>query len=80
MSIPHGSMLIIMSVLGAVVSPHNLFLHSETIQSQECTEMGEQTIKRRLDYEFTDTIFSMGIGWAINSSMIILAAEFLKRE
>ena len=27
-SVPHGSMLIIMSVLGAVVMPHNLFLHS----------------------------------------------------
>ena len=78
-SIPHGSMLIIMSVLGAVVMPHNLFLHSETIQSQRIPEMGEQTIKRRLDYEFTDTIFSMGIGWAINSSMIILAAEFFKK-
>ena len=78
-SIPHGSMLIIMSVLGAVVMPHNLFLHSETIQSQRIPEMGEQTIKRRLDYEFTDTIFSMVIGWAINSSMIILAAEFFKK-
>lgn len=59
--------------------PHNLFLHSETIQSQRIPEMGEQTIKRRLDYEFTDTIFSMVIGWAINSSMIILAAEFFKK-
>ena len=29
---PKGSMLIIMSVLGAVVMPHNLFLHSEVIQ------------------------------------------------
>ena len=28
-SIPNGSMPIIMSVLGAVVMPHNLFLHSE---------------------------------------------------
>ena len=45
-SIPQGSMLIIMSVLGAVVMPHNLFLH----------------------------LFSMSIGWAINSAMILLAA------
>ena len=32
---PKGSMLMIMSVLGAVVMPHNLFLHSEVIQSHE---------------------------------------------
>jgi len=34
-SIPDGSMLLIMSVLGAVVMPHNLFLHSEIIQSRQ---------------------------------------------
>ncbi len=78
-NIPSGSMLIIMSVLGAVVMPHNLFLHSETIQSQRLHKMDDYTIKRRLDYEFTDTIFSMIVGWAINSSMIILAAEFHKK-
>ena len=30
-SFPEGSMVIVMSVLGAVVMPHNLFLHSEVI-------------------------------------------------
>ena len=55
-SFPEGSMLIIMSVLGAVVMPHNLFLHSE------------------VKYELFDTLFSMIIGWAINSAMILLAA------
>ena len=34
-SIPDGSMLLLMSVLGAVVMPHNLFLHSEVIQSRQ---------------------------------------------
>jgi len=34
-SIPRGSMLLLMSVLGAVVMPHNLFLHSEIIQSRQ---------------------------------------------
>ena len=34
-SVPEGSLLIIMSVLGAVVMPHNLFLHSEVVQSSE---------------------------------------------
>ena len=34
-NIPIGSLPIIMSVLGAVVMPHNLFLHSEVIQSRK---------------------------------------------
>lgn len=73
-SIPEGSMLIIMSVLGAVVMPHNLFLHSEVIQSHEHNKEEPASIKRLLKYEFFDTLFSMGIGWAINSAMILLAA------
>lgn len=74
-SFPHGSMPIIMSVLGAVVMPHNLFLHSEIIQSRQWNKEDDQIIKRQLKFEFADTIFSMVIGWAINGAMIILAAS-----
>lgn len=73
-SFPKGSMIIIMSVLGAVVMPHNLFLHSEIIQSRQWNLQDEKTIKKRLNYEFLDTLISMLIGWAINSAMILLAA------
>lgn len=71
---PDGSMPIIMSVLGAVVMPHNLFLHSEVVQSRQWNLEDETVIKRQLKYEFADTLFSMTVGWAINSAMIILAA------
>ena len=60
-NIPQGSIIIVMSVLGAVVMPHNLFLHSEVI-------------KRQLKYEFVDTFLAMIVGWGINSAMILLAA------
>lgn len=73
-SIPKGSIPIVMSVLGAVVMPHNLFLHSEVIQSREYDKQSDDVIKKRLKYEFVDTLFSMIVGWAINSAMIILAA------
>jgi len=73
-SIPESSMLIVMSVLGAVVMPHNLFLHSEIIQSRQWNLEDEKIIKRQLDYELFDTLFSMIVGWAINSAIILLAA------
>ncbi len=73
-SFPDGSMIIIMSVLGAVVMPHNLFLHSEIIQSRQWNLQDEKVIKKQLKFEFFDTLFSMLIGWAINSAMILLAA------
>ena len=77
---PENSLLIVMSVLGAVVMPHNLFLHSEVIQSREWNLEDEQVIQKQLKYEFYDTLLSMFIGWAINSAMIILAASTFFRE
>lgn len=73
-AVPQGSLLVIMSVLGAVVMPHNLFLHSEVIQSRQWNLENEAVIKKQLKFEFLDTILSMGIGWAINSAMILIAA------
>ncbi len=74
-SFPKGSMPIVMSLLGAVVMPHNLFLHSEIIQSRQWNLQDEQIIKKQLKYEFVDTIFSMIVGYVINVAMILLAAS-----
>lgn len=72
-SLPEGSVLIVMSVLGAVVMPHNLFLHSEVIQSRQWNLADEKVMQKQLKYEFLDTLFSMVLGWAINSAMILVA-------
>jgi manganese transport protein len=71
---PPGSLPVIMSVLGAVVMPHNLFLHSEIIQSRQWNLGDKKIIDRQLKYEFMDTLFSMLVGWGINSAMILMAA------
>jgi len=72
--VPLGAMPIIMGVLGAVVMPHNIFLHSEVIQSRQLNEQGDSNIRKQLKYEFMDTLAGMGVGWAINSAMMIMAA------
>ena len=80
-SFPAGSVAIVMSVLGAVVMPHNLFLHSEVIQSRQWNLEDEAVRVRQLKYEFADTILSMGVGWAINSAIILIAAAtFFSRQ
>lgn len=57
--------------------PHNLFLHSEIIQSRQWNLEDSSVIEQQLKYEFKDTLFSMIIGWAINSAMILMAAAAL---
>jgi len=63
-----------MGILGAVVMPHNIFLHSNVIHSRNwgTTEAEKITLIR---YEKIDTITAMGLGWAVNSAMIIVAAS-----
>ncbi len=73
-ALPAGSLPIMMSVLGAVVMPHNIFLHSEIIQSRQWNIEGEAVIKKQLKYEFFDTLAAMLVGWAINSAIILVAA------
>ena len=53
-SFPEHSMPVILSVLGAVVMPHNLFLHSEIIQSRQWNLEDDEVIARQLKYEFKD--------------------------
>jgi Mn2+ and Fe2+ transporters of the NRAMP family len=77
-NIPSGSLPIIMSVLGAVVMPHNLFLHSEVIQSRKWNLQDKSVIEKQLKYEFMDTMFSMIIGFIINSAMILVAVTFFE--
>lgn len=79
-SLPLGAMTIVMSVLGAVVMPHNLFLHSEFIQSRRWNLQGEEAIRNHLSFEFVDTLVSMLVGWAINSAMMLLAAATFHRH
>ncbi|MFA6989659.1 MAG: Nramp family divalent metal transporter [Candidatus Gastranaerophilaceae bacterium] len=73
-SIPNGSLLFVMAVLGAIVMPHNLFLHSEIINNKNWSRKNKKKLDKQINYEFWDTLFSMIVGWLINSAMIIVAA------
>ncbi len=68
-----SSIYIAMGILGAVVMPHNIFLHSNVIHSRKWGMTEDEKLKL-LSYEKLDTFFAMGMGWIVNSSMIIVAA------
>jgi len=73
--IPQGSMLYIIGIIGAVVMPHNLFLHSEIIQSRQLANEPPLVKEKWLKFEFRDTLLSMIVGWAINVAIIVIAAS-----
>jgi len=71
--ISQSNIYIAMGILGAVVMPHNIFLHSNVIHSRNWGKTDEEKLKL-LHYEKLDTTLAMILGWAVNSSMIIVAA------
>ena len=75
-----GSVLIAIGVLGAVVMPHNMYLHSEVIQNRHWKGKSEPETRRLLRFEFFDTLVAMLIGLAINAAMIIVAAAVFHRH
>ncbi len=71
--IDRASIYIAMGILGAVVMPHNIFLHSNVIHSRKWGISENEKISL-IKYEKLDTLFAMIMGWVVNSAMIIVAA------
>ncbi|NTV68316.1 MAG: Nramp family divalent metal transporter [Chlorobaculum sp.] len=67
------SIYVAIAILGAVVMPHNVFLHSNVIHSRTWGVTDTEKIAL-LRYEKIDTLFAMTLGWVVNSAMIVVAA------
>ncbi|MCE5197554.1 MAG: Nramp family divalent metal transporter [Armatimonadota bacterium] len=74
-----SSILVAMGVLGAVVMPHNMYLHSEVIQNRNWKGQSDDETRRLLRFEFVDTLVAMLAGMAINAAMVIVAAAVFYR-
>lgn len=72
-TIDRGSIYVAMAILGAVVMPHNIFLHSNVIHSRQWG-ISDNEKMNLLRFEKVDTFLAMFMGWIVNSAMIIVAA------
>lgn len=80
--IPHvnrSSIYVAMAILGAVVMPHNIFLHSNVIHSRKWG-VSEGEKMSLMHFEKIDTSAAMILGWLVNSAMIIVAAAVFSRH
>jgi manganese transport protein len=78
-TVNRGSIYVAMAILGAVVMPHNIFLHSNVIHSRKWG-VSEDEKMALLKYEKIDTLAAMILGWVVNSAMIIVAAAVFYRH
>jgi len=72
-SVDGASILVALGMLGAIVMPHNIYVHSNVIQSRDW-DLNPESHRRLMNYELIDTTLAMGMGWLVNSAMIIVAA------
>ena len=80
--IPHlnlASIAIAIGMMGAVVMPHNLYLHSNVVLNRDLPS-DEEGRHRLIMYEKGDTALAMGLGWLINCAMVVVAAAVFFRH
>ncbi|MBK5200102.1 MAG: Nramp family divalent metal transporter [Spirochaetaceae bacterium] len=68
------SIYISLGIIGAVVMPHNIFLHSNVIHSRNWGITDKEKMDL-LKYERIDTTTSLSLGLIVNAAMIIVAAK-----
>jgi manganese transport protein len=78
-TVNRSSIYVAMAILGAVVMPHNIFLHSNVIHSRKWG-VSEDEKMSLLHYEKIDTLSAMLLGWVVNSAMIIVSAAVFYRH
>lgn len=77
-SLDGASIFVALGMLGAIVMPHNIYVHSNVIQSRDW-ELTPDRRRRLMNFELIDTSLAMGMGWLVNSAMIIVAAAVFYR-
>jgi manganese transport protein len=79
------SIYVAVSMLGATVMPHVIYLHSALVQHRvkenAASDHPEKWLltMRHLRYELFDVLFAMNGAWLINSAMIVMAAAVFYR-
>ncbi|MFM7314354.1 MAG: Nramp family divalent metal transporter [Cyanobium sp.] len=65
--------LLAAGILGATVMPHNLYLHSELVQSRRWPEGAGQQ-RRALRYATVDTVVALSFAFLLNAAILVLAS------
>jgi manganese transport protein len=74
-----SNIYISLGIIGAVVMPHNIFLHSNVIHSRNWGITDKEKLKL-LKYERIDTTTSLSLGLVVNAAMIIVAATVFHKN
>jgi manganese transport protein len=68
------------SIIGATVMPHNLYLHSALVQTRRF-QKDEQSIRTAIKFNSLDSVISLSLAFLVNAAILVMAATtFYGRE
>lgn len=72
-SLPDGSLVIAIGIIGATVMPHNLYLHSALVQTRRFAQTTEGK-REACKFNFFDTLIALNGALFINGAILVLSA------
>jgi manganese transport protein len=74
-SINSSSILVAIGILGATVMPHNLYLHSNIIQTRFLFNEDNVSIKKKvLGFAKLDNVIALNLAFFVNASILVMSA------
>ncbi|MFI5264753.1 MAG: Nramp family divalent metal transporter, partial [Candidatus Kapaibacterium sp.] len=78
-TLPAGSLVIAIGIIGATVMPHNLYLHSALVQTRQFDQSPDGK-RDAAKYNFLDSFLALNAAFFINAAILIMAgAVFFSR-
>ncbi len=72
-------LFIAVSILGATVMPHNLYLHSSIVQTR-AIERTPEGLRTAMRFNFIDCFLALNFAFLINAAILIMAAAAFNRH
>ena len=76
-TVPDGSLNAILGLIGAVIMPHNLYLHSALVLSRKINYRNRNEVNDGNYYNAIESAISLGISFFINLFVIATFAVFI---
>eukprot|EP01137_Pigoraptor_chileana_P031561 Opistho-2@19556 len=74
-SLPSGSITQAVGLIGAVIMPHNIYLHSALVQSRTIDRTNKKKVKEANYYYRIETAIALGIAFVINLFVVSVFAD-----
>lgn len=76
-TVPKGSLNAMLGLVGAVIMPHNLYLHSSLVLSRKVNYRNRNEVSEGNYYNAVESAISLGVSFFINTFVIATFAVFI---